>query len=94
MAPSFFTEPEKNDCGNHGGSERPRDDSLGHGKVVVQRAERPGSAAERDEPGKHPQDAPQRATNHFRSPRAKIVMEEFRRIKSIAAANMPGYWVA
>jgi hypothetical protein len=56
----------------------------------VQRAKRPGGAAERDQPGKYPRDNPQSAPNHFRSPCARLVastvIEELRRIRSIGVS--------
>jgi hypothetical protein len=56
---------EKNDRRDDHGDEYPCNYRFPHGKVVVQRAERPDRAAKRDDPATRPHDSPQYATNHF-----------------------------
>jgi hypothetical protein len=72
---------KKNDGSDDYGDEYPWNDCFPHGKVVVQRAERPGCAAKGDDPGTRPQNGSQCVTNHFNDrtgKRAGIVTMEIR----------------
>src|SRR5262249_52851531 len=56
---------EKNDRHDDHGGEYPCNNRFPHGKVVIQRAERPSRAAKREDPATRPHDSPQCATSHF-----------------------------